>query len=245
MKKLFLVFLVASINLSQAQTVFQFQVVNIDPQNAEQFEMVEKKYATPLANEAKKKGQIQDWYLMRKVPGGKASDRVTYIWVHVYKDVNQMVNAGNWWDTQAKYGVPPQVLYGSVERHPYGTYTYKTEKAIDTGRSGKYVIFNWANPTNIPATISLADEISDSFKSNMKKSGMVSWGIATRVYPQGEDHAPIFFWDGYETYEQTLNHLMNKAVLEAVKPEMFEKLFSLLPSGFSNRMIMESITGTN
>lgn len=39
----------------QAQRVFQLQAVNIDPSDAEQFEMVEKSFATPLAQEAKKK----------------------------------------------------------------------------------------------------------------------------------------------------------------------------------------------
>jgi hypothetical protein len=91
----------------------------------------------------------------------------------------------------------------------------------------------------------LADEISSSFKGNMKKAGMASWGMATRVYPQGSSYDPLFFWDSYETYPQTLAHLMNQGVLEVVKPEMFDKLFQLIPAGFSKRMIMEAVTGTN
>lgn len=245
MKKLLLLSLLLTTYIIQAQNIFQLQVVNIDPEDSKQFEMVEKNYATPLAIQAKKNGQIQDWYLMKKVNGGKASKQITYIWVHVYKNINQMVNVGSWWDTQEKFGIPSEIIYGSVERNPYGNFTYKTEKSFDTNRSGKYVLFNWAKPKNIPAALSLADEISDSFKGNMKKSGMTSWGMATRVYPQGEEFAPLFFWDGYETLNQVLEHLMNKGVLEAVEPEMFEKLFSLLPDGFSNRVIMEAITGTN
>ena len=74
---------------------------------------------------------------------------------------------------------------------------------------------------------------------------MASWGMATRVYPQGSSYDPLFFWDSYETYPQTLAHLMNQGVLAVVKPEMFDKLFQLIPSGFSKRMIMEAVTGTN
>jgi len=229
----------------QAQRVFQLQAVNIDPSDAEQFEMVEKSFATPLAQEAKKKGEIADWYLLKRTNGGRASDKVLYVWVHVYDSIEQMVNAGDWWETQEKYGVPSSVVYGSVERDPIGNFTYKIEKSYETNRLGKYVIFNWAAPTDLAASLKLADEISSSFKSNMKKSGMTSWGMATRVYPQGADYEPLFFWDEYETYQQVMEHLMNKAVLEAVKPEMFEKLFRLLPSGFANRYIMEGITGTN
>ncbi|MGB1972052.1 MAG: hypothetical protein ACPHSE_06100 [Flavobacteriaceae bacterium] len=244
MKKAFLLIAFVTFSL-QAQTVFQLQVVNIDPLDTDQFEMVEKKFAQPLAQEAKDKGIIADWFLMKKTIGGKVSDKQTYIWVHVYKNVQQMTKARYWWQTQEKYGVPASIIYGSVEREYYGSFTYKTEKSFDTNRPGKYVILNWAKPTNLGATIALADKISDSFKSNMKKSGMTSWGMATRVYPQGSEFAPLFFWDGYESYEQVLEHLMNKAVLEVVTPEMFAQLSELLPQGFDNRIIMENITGTN
>ncbi|MGB1171189.1 MAG: hypothetical protein ACPH4N_04855 [Flavobacteriaceae bacterium] len=244
MKKVVFLLLFVCFNL-QAQRIFQLQVVNIDPDDSEQFEMVEKKYATVLAQEAKDKGQIADWYLMKKTSGGRASDKLTYIWVHVYDNLNQMVNAGNWWQTQEKFGVPASVVYGSVERHPVGNFTYKIEKSYDSNRPGKYVIFNWAAPSDLGAAIRLADEISTSFKGNMKKAGMASWGMATRVYPQGSSYDPLFFWDSYETYPQTLAHLMNQGVLAVVKPEMFDKLFQLIPSGFSKRMIMEAVTGTN
>ena len=244
MKKVLLLLLFVCFHL-QAQRIFQLQVVNIDPADSEQFEMVEKKFAAVLAQEAKDKGQIADWYLMKKTFGGRASDKATYIWVHAYDSLDQMVNAWDWWQTQEKFGVPASIVYGSVERHPVGSFTYKIEKSYDSKRPGKYVIFNWAAPSNLGAAISLADEISSSFNGNMKKAGMASWGMATRVYPQGSSYDPLFFWDSYETYPQTLAHLMNQGVLEVVNSEMFDKLFQLIPAGFSKRMIMEAVTGTN
>ena len=54
MKKAFLLIAFVTFSL-QAQTVFQLQVVNIDPLDTDQFEMVEKKFAQPLAQEAKER----------------------------------------------------------------------------------------------------------------------------------------------------------------------------------------------
>jgi hypothetical protein len=55
----------------------------------------------------------------------------------------------------------------------------------------------------------------------------------------------MFFWDGYETREQALAHLMSQGVLDVVKPEMFAELYKLIPKGFTSRVIMEAVTGTN
>ena len=61
--------------------------------------MVEKTFATPLAQEAKKNGEIADWYLMKRTIGGRASEKILYVWVHIYDSIEQMVNAGDWWET--------------------------------------------------------------------------------------------------------------------------------------------------
>ncbi|MEL0317708.1 MAG: hypothetical protein VW979_01510 [Flavobacteriaceae bacterium] len=244
MRKISILFtLLLSFGIS-AQEVFVLQPVNIDPSDTQKFEMIEKTYATPMAQEAKEKGLIKDWYLMKKSWGGRATEKALYIWVHVYESIDQMSNAGNWWETKDKFGVAAAEIYDGVTRYPVGNFMYKTEKSYETDRAGKFVIFNWAAPSDMGKMISLADKISSSFKGNMKKSGMTSWGMATRVYPQGEEFDPLFFWDGYETRAQALAHLMNQGVLDVVKPEMFAELFKLIPNGFSNRVIMEAVTGT-
>jgi hypothetical protein len=239
---LFALFLTLGIS---AQEVFMLQPVNIDPENAEKFEMLEKKYATPLAQKAKKEGLLKNWYLMKRTNGGFAQDKAQYVWVHVYEDLNQMMNSGSWWETEEMFGVPASIVYDGVARYPVGSFLYKTEKSIDSDRPGKFVIFNWASPLDLNQTMEVADQVSESFKNNMKKSGMSGWGMASRIYPQGSEFEPLFFWDAYETREQALEHLMNKGVLSLVKPEMLQKIFSQLPNGFSRRVILESITGTN
>ena len=63
--------------------------------------------------------------------------------------------------------------------------------------------------------------------------------------PQGGDNSTIFFWDAYDTFEGTVKHLMNDAILKDVDAKMFQKFFELLPNGWDNRMIFEPVTGTN
>ena len=62
--------------------------------------------------------------------------------------------------------------------------------------------------------MNLADKISSSFQKDMKKEGMASWGMATRIIPQDSDLAPLFFWDAYENMEQVIDHLMYKAAIK-------------------------------
>ena len=245
MKKLISILFLLLFFSVNAQEIFVLQPVNIDHSASEKFEMLEKTYATPLAQNAKNNGIIKNWYLMKSTNGGYAQEKALYVWVHVYESINQMMNAGSWWETQEMFGVPSSIIYDGVTRYPVGSFIYKTEKSLDSERAGKFVIFNWASPLNLNQTMEIADQVSESFKNNMKKSGMSGWGMATRVYPQGSEFEPLFFWDAYETREQAMEHLMNQGVLSVVKPEMMQKIFSQLPNGFSRRVIMESITGTN
>ena len=92
--------------------------------------------------------------------------------------------------------------WGSIQR--YGSYVYKTEKRYDNDLDGKFIIFNWAFPKNLNSAMILADKISKSFKGDMKKEGMASWGMATRIIPQNSDLAPLFFWDAYENMDAEL-----------------------------------------
>ena len=91
----------------------------------------------------------------------------------------------------------------------------------------------------------LGDKISSSFKSDMKKSGMASWGMATRIIPQDSDLAPLFFWDAYENMEQMIDHLMYKAAIKNVDQKLLAQLQEELPNGWDKRIIWEFVARTN
>ena len=93
MKKTIILFcLLLSFGIS-AQEIFVLQPVNIDPADSEKFEMIEKKYATIMAQKAKEDGIIKNWYLMKKSFGGRADEKALYIWIHVYENLNKMINS--------------------------------------------------------------------------------------------------------------------------------------------------------
>ena len=91
----------------------------------------------------------------------------------------------------------------------------------------------------------LADKISSSFQKDMKKEGMASWGMATRIIPQDSDLAPLFFWDAYENMEQVINHLMYKAAIKNVDQNLISKLQNELPKGWHSRVVWEFVATSN
>jgi len=227
-----------------AQQTFRLQPVKINPEDAQDFEMLQKKYAQDLAQDAVDSGILAGWALLRRVSTVQ-NQEVNYLWVHVFENVEQMTNQKAWWTYEKKYGFPPRILYGGIERKGAGNYYYKTEKRYDNKLNSKYIIFNWAYPKNLNSAMNLADKISSSFKNSMEKEGMGSWGMATRIIPQGSDYAPLFFWDAYENLEQVMNHLMNKAIVGTVDQKLIGQLLEELPNGWDNRVIWEFVARTN
>lgn len=251
MKTLFVILLVLLQVHSKAQEVFVLQPTIIDPKDTKLFEANEIKYARELAQDAKNNGKISQWHLLKRVEGfGRAGgelnrdEKVNYMWVHIYKNPSQLANVEPWWQTEKKFGVPTSTAYGNVNRVDIGNFIYKMEKKFDTDRTGKYFIFNWAYPSSMTDALGLADKISDSFKGDMKKVEMSGWGMASRVYPQGKEYAPLFFWDNYEKLDQTLSHLMNGAVIKSIDPALLKQIPNVLPNGWHNRVVFEYVTGT-
>ena len=239
----FLALFLLSLGISAQQT-FMLQPTIIHPEDAQDFEMIQKKYAQGLAQDAVDSGILQGWALLKRVPTGQ-NQEVNYLWVHVFENVEKMANRKAWWTYEKKYGIPGRVLYGGIDRKGYGNFFYKTEKRYDNSLNAKYVLFNWAYPKDLNSAMDLADKISNNFKNSMKKEGMASWGMATRIIPQGADNAPLFFWDAYESLEQVMNHLMNKAIVGTVDQNLIGELLEELPNGWENRVIWEFVARTN
>ena len=245
MKKIVsLVVLLATISLTAQQT-FVLNPAMVDPDDSENFEMLIKKYGAEMAQDAVSDGLIQGWAVLKRVPGmGKVEDeKNNYLWVTIYESPKKYVNRKSWFNAEKKYGIPN--LMGGVDVQRYGSFVYKTEKRYDNDLDAKYILFNWTFPKNLNSAIELADKISSSFKSDMKKSGMASWGMATRIIPQDSDLAPLFFWDAYENMEQMINHLMNKAAIKNVDQKLLAQFQEELPNGWDKRIIWEFVARTN
>ncbi len=170
-------------------------------------------------------------------------EKNNYLWVTIYESPKKYINRKSWFNAEKKYGIPN--LMGGVDVQRYGSFVYKTEKRYDNDLDAKYILFNWTFPKNLNSAMELADKISSSFKSDMKKSGMASWGMATRIIPQDSDLAPLFFWDAYENMEQMINHLMNKAAIKNVDQKLLAQFQEELPNGWDKRIIWEFVARTN
>jgi len=245
MKKIVsLVVLLATISLTAQQT-FVLNPAMVDPDDSDNFEMLIKKYGTEMAQDAVSDGLIQGWAVLKRVPGmGKVEDeKNNYLWVTIYESPKKYVNRKSWFNTEKKYGIPD--LFGGVDIQRYGSFVYKTEKRYDNDLNSKYILFNWTFPKNLNSAMELGDKISSSFKSDMKKSGMASWGMATRIIPQDSDLAPLFFWDAYENMEQMIDHLMYKAAIKNIDQKLLAQLQEELPNGWDKRIIWEFVARTN
>jgi len=249
MKKYILLSLILllNFNLSSAQEVFYLHAVKINDSDVENFENIQKQYVTELAQDAKINGIIKDWVLLKplKNVGEITEQEYNYVWVHIFENVEQMTSRTDWWmNTKEKFGMEPSVLY-KRELEKSGYYYWKTEKQIEASRDGKYIIMNWATPKDLNKALTMADELSEGFRKNMKKEGMTEWGVASKVLPQGEGQSTIFFWDVYSSLNGAFKHMMNQAVLSDLDPDKFGEFFENMPNGWDGRGIFEFVTGTN
>ena len=214
-------------------------------EDKDDFESIQTKYVTPLAQDAVDGKSMKGWVLLKKAPFGNPDNKINYMWVAVFDDINQMVNSKQWWlNSESKFGIPSEILYDGYEWEGRGRYVYKTERQIETGTPGKYIILNWATPKDVAKMIDFQDEVEKHFRKNIIKSGMVGWGMATRIVPQAKDRSTAFWWDIYDSMENTMEHLAGGAALTGLSKESFSEFNEQVPNGWDNRVIFEFVTGT-
>ena len=92
--------------------------------------------------------------------------------------------------------------------------------------------------------IDLQADVEKHFRKNIIKSGMVGWGMATRIIPQAKDRSTAFWWDVYDSMENTMKHLAGGAAGEGFSKELLSDFNENLPNGWDNRVIFEIVTGT-
>ena len=107
------------------------------------------------------------------------------------------------------------------------------------------MILNWATPNDLPKMIELQGSIEKIFRKSIIKSGMVGWGMATRIVPQKKDLSTAFWWDAYDTLENAMKHLAGQAASAGVTKDLIQSFNKIVPNGWDNRVIFEFVTGAN
>ena len=73
--------------------------------------------------------------------------------------------------------------------------------------------------------------IDKHFRKKIIKSGMVGWGMATRIIPQVKDRPTALWWDIYDSMENTMKHLEGEAALTELSKERVSKFNEQVTNG--------------
>ena len=111
---------------------------------------------------------------------------------------------------------------------------------IENSEPSSYVILNFARPNDVNIQIEEAKKfVLPHFKKNMKKFGMVGWGLGTKITPQGKEYSSMMTWDSYDSLENVMKHLGGYGVIEGLPFDKFSEIIE-----WENRYIMKVISST-
>ena len=220
-----------------------FHPVQVPGDQIETFEKIQTEYVQKIAQDAVDKGNLGAWALLKAF--NATSEDYNYLWVHLYQDVDQVVDKFTWWaNSEEVLGIKPDILYGDIDTKADRRYFYKMELAIDGDSDGEWVILNFGNPDNVEQFLKDSEKIvMPHFEKMMDKSGMLGWGVATKITPQGKnsqggDYATAMTYDIYDNLKNVMLHMSGGAAIEGLPIE------KLTPANFSIRGIFRVITGT-
>ena len=228
---------------SVSSQIAVFHPVQVPGNQVETFEKIQTEYVQKIAQDAVDKGNLGAWALLKAF--NATSEDYNYLWVHLYQDVDQVVDKFTWWaNSEEVLGIKPDILYGDIDAKADRRYFYKMELAINGDSDGEWVILNFGNPDNVDQFLKDSEKIvMPHFEKMMNKSGMLGWGVATKITPQGKnsqggDYATAMTYDIYDNLKNVMLHMSGGAAIEGLPID------KLTPANFSIRGIFRVITGT-
>ena len=240
-RNILFIFLLTFFSVSSQIAVFH--PVQVPGDQVETFEKIQTEYVQKIAQDAVDKGNLGAWALLKAF--NATSEDYNYLWVHLYQDVDQVVDKFTWWaNSEEVLGIKPDILYGDIDAKADRRYFYKMELAINGDSDGEWVILNFGNPDNVDQFLKDSEKIvMPHFEKMMNKSGMLGWGVATKITPQGKnsqggDYATAMTYDIYDNLKNVMLHMSGGAAIEGLPID------KLTPANFSIRGIFRVITGT-
>ena len=240
-RNILFIFLLTFFSVSSQIAVFH--PVQVPGDQVETFEKIQTEYVQKIAQDAVDKGNLGAWALLKAF--NATSEDYNYLWVHLYQDVDQVVDKFSWWaNSEEVLGIKPDILYGDIDTKADRRYFYKMELAIDGDSDGEWVILNFGNPDNVEQFLKDSEKIiMPHFEKMMNKSGMLGWGVATKITPQGKnsqggDYATAMTYDIYDNLKNVMLHMSGGAAIEGLPID------KITPANFSIRGIFRVITGT-
>ena len=249
MKKVIL-FMLLVLGIQQAQAQYKFlQYRNVPEKNEAEFVKRETEYWSKVAKSNINSGKMQAWSLWKKVGVvgvGDFDNRPNYLFVNDFKTIDQFDTLENGWADPEK--VLKNVKLSDIETYSISkvvsTYIMKTESSIEG--NPKFVIINYAKPTDIQAFVDENISLWKPFFEKQKGNGfkLNGWGLQTVVYPQGHD---IMFsaltWDGFTKLSEALDHIQYKTSDASLFAPIMKqsKMSATTPNGFELSPIYELV----
>ena len=241
MKKILLLVISLFFLTGISAQIVAFHPVKVSANQLESFLDIETNYMKKIAQKAVENGDLLGWRLLETFNPG--SDDFNYMFVNIYKDFNAATSTNaNWWNkSEEVVGVKPNILldvYSGLEFDR--RYFYEVKQQIPNTQQASYVILNFARPNDVSIHMNETEKyVIPHFKKNMKKFGMVGWGFATKITPQGKEYSSMMTWDSYDNLSNVMKHFAGYGVMDGLPYEKFSKIID-----WENRYIMKVISAT-
>ncbi len=247
MKKVIL-FVILSLGMQQAQAQYKFlQYRNVSEKNEAEFVKRETEYWSKIAKENIKSGKMQAWSLWKKVGViGDSEIKPNYLFVNDFKTIDQFDTMESGWADPEK--VLPNMKLAAIETNSISkvvaTYIMKTEAQIQG--EPKFVVINYAKPTNTEAFVDENKNLWKPFFEKEQKKGfkLNGWGLQTVVYPQGNE-VPFsaLTWDGFTKISEALDHIQYRPSSQIRFAPIVKdsKMNTITPHGFELSPIYELV----
>ncbi len=245
MKKLLFGLLAFScITLYAQKQISMHMYIHVAPEHQAEFEHLEMDYWSKVAKNEIAKGNMTGWGLMKNI-GIDANSGSNYLIVNTFKDLEQAFKNQASWDTSF-LGVKQSDISTEDLRKVVSIRWYQNEMAIN-GDNTKFTIFNYARPKNVAAFINENKSLWKNIHQSMQKTTKLdSWGVHTRIHPQGvASKAAIFTRDGFSNLYDAMNYLRYKDNNPYQKMTSKSKMNEILPNGFGYTLIRETLLWVN
>lgn len=238
MKKIIsIILLLLTININSQ--IVELRPVKVPAEHTEYFENIHTEYSIKTAQDAKDKGKLYGWWVAKRLNTNE--DDFNYLFITVHPSVESLIDNEYWWQNSEEVtGYKPEILYKMADLFEFDKqYIYQVEMQIPDAAEAKYIIINFATPDDLNTVLKESKEIvMPHFQKNLIKSGMVGWGVGTKITPQGSNYSSFATWDSYDSLENMMKHLGGGAAIEGLP------LNKLTPIEWSMRPIFRVITGT-
>lgn len=227
------------ISYSAIAQIVVFHPVTVPADEVEKFLSIETSFSQKTAQAAVNSGYLSGWALFERFNPGP--EEANFMWVNVYPDIETAVNKGAWWNNSLEvHGIDAGLLYDYGKNMVNDKrYYYEMQLEIDGTAAPAYVIFNFASPEDVDKVIMTSKKyVQPHFTKKMNDNGMVGWGLATKITPQGEDYSSIVYYDAYDKLENVMHHLAGRGVIEGLPQD------KLTPIKWEMRPIMKVIAMT-